>query len=44
VAPYVVVARVYPPVLHPKIFAAFSAAWAGADVPGQGRSGEHAQR
>jgi MFS family permease len=27
VALYVVVARVYPPVLHPKIFAAFSAAW-----------------
>lgn len=27
VALYVVVARVYPPLLHPKIFAAFSAAW-----------------
>ncbi|MDF9751973.1 MFS transporter [Arthrobacter sp. ES3-54] len=27
VALYVVIARVYPPVLHPKIFAAFSAAW-----------------
>ena len=27
VALYVVVARVYPPPLHPKIFAAFSAAW-----------------
>lgn len=27
VALYVVIARVYPPALHPKIFAAFSAAW-----------------
>lgn len=27
VALYVLVARVYPPVLHPKIFAAFAAAW-----------------
>lgn len=27
VALYVVVARVYPPVLHPKIFAGFAAAW-----------------
>ncbi|MBB2994867.1 MFS transporter [Paeniglutamicibacter cryotolerans] len=27
VALYVVVARVYPPIMHPKIFAAFAAAW-----------------
>ena len=27
VALYVLVARVYPPTLHPKIFAAFAASW-----------------
>ena len=46
VALYVVIARVYPPVLHPKIFAAFSAAWvipvAGGAVR-RGRRGAAAQ-
>ncbi|MCU1548369.1 MAG: transporter [Arthrobacter sp.] len=43
VAVYVVVARVYPPVLHPKIFAAFSAAWVIPSLVGPFAAGLVAQ-
>jgi MFS family permease len=43
VALYVVVARVYPPVLHPKIFAAFSAAWVIPSLVGPFAAGRVAQ-
>lgn len=43
VALYVVVARVYPPVLHPKIFAAFSAAWVVPSLVGPFAAGIVAQ-
>ena len=43
VALYVVVARVYPPVLHPKIFAAFSAAWVIPSLVGPFAAGVVAQ-
>lgn len=43
VALYVVVARVYPPVLHPKIFAAFSAAWVIPSLVGPFAAGLVAQ-
>lgn len=43
VALYVVVARVYPPVLHPKIFAAFSAAWVIPSLVGPFAAGIVAQ-
>ena len=40
---YVVIARVYPPVLHPKIFAAFSAAWVIPSLVGPFAAGIVAQ-
>ncbi|WP_144671690.1 MFS transporter [Arthrobacter sp. U41] len=40
---YVVIARVYPPVLHPKIFAAFSAAWVIPSLVGPFAAGVVAQ-
>jgi MFS family permease len=43
VALYVVIARVYPPVLHPKIFAAFSAAWVIPSLVGPLAAGTVAQ-
>ena len=43
VALYVVGARVYPPVLHPKIFAAFSAAWVIPSLVGPFAAGLVAQ-
>ncbi|WP_346959436.1 MFS transporter [uncultured Arthrobacter sp.] len=43
VALYVVVARVYPPVLHPKIFAAFAAAWVVPSLVGPFAAGLVAQ-
>src|SRR6478735_7841913 len=43
VALYVVIARVYPPVLHPKIFAAFSAAWVIPSLVGPFAAGAVAQ-
>ncbi|WP_427128953.1 MFS transporter [Pseudarthrobacter sp. S9] len=43
VALYVVVARVYPPVLHPKIFAAFAAAWVIPSLVGPFAAGVVAQ-
>jgi MFS family permease len=43
VALYVVVARVYPPVLHPKIFAGFSAAWVIPSLVGPFAAGVVAQ-
>ncbi|WP_354236897.1 MFS transporter [Arthrobacter sp. UYEF3] len=43
VALYVVLARVYPPVLHPKIFAAFSAAWVVPSLVGPFAAGLVAQ-
>jgi MFS family permease len=43
VALYVVVARVYPPVLHAKIFAAFSAAWVIPSLVGPFAAGIVAQ-
>ncbi|MCX6499300.1 MAG: MFS transporter [Arthrobacter sp.] len=43
VALYVVLARVYPPVLHPKIFAAFSAAWVIPSLVGPFAAGLVAQ-
>ena len=43
VALYVVVARVYPPVLHPKIFAAFAAAWVVPSLVGPFAAGAVAQ-
>jgi MFS family permease len=43
VALYVVVARVYPPALHPKIFAAFSAAWVIPSLVGPFAAGLVAQ-
>ncbi|ABK05149.1 major facilitator superfamily MFS_1 [Arthrobacter sp. FB24] len=43
VALYVVVARVYPPLLHPKIFAAFSAAWVIPSLVGPFAAGIVAQ-
>ncbi|KIS26177.1 major facilitator transporter [Arthrobacter sp. SPG23] len=43
VALYVVVARVYPPALHPKIFAAFSAAWVVPSLVGPFAAGIVAQ-
>jgi MFS family permease len=43
VALYVVVARVYPPVLHPKIFAAFAAAWVVPSLVGPLAAGVVAQ-
>ncbi|MFJ5695223.1 MFS transporter [Arthrobacter sp. NPDC093125] len=43
VALYVVVARAYPPVLHPKIFAAFSAAWVIPSLVGPFAAGLVAQ-
>ncbi|MFF2316137.1 MFS transporter [Arthrobacter sp. NPDC058097] len=43
VALYVVVARVYPAVLHPKIFAAFSAAWVIPSLVGPVAAGLVAQ-
>ena len=43
VALYVVIARVYPPVLHPKIFAAFSAAWVVPSLVGPFAAGIVAQ-
>ncbi|WP_314195750.1 MFS transporter [uncultured Arthrobacter sp.] len=43
VALYVVVARVYPAVLHPKIFAAFSAAWVIPSLVGPFAAGLVAQ-
>ena len=43
VALYVVIARVYPPVLHPKIFAAFSAAWVIPSLVGPFAAGMVAQ-
>jgi MFS family permease len=43
VALYVVIARVYPPVLHPKIFAAFSAAWVVPSLVGPFAAGLVAQ-
>jgi MFS family permease len=43
VALYVVVARVYPPALHPKIFAAFSAAWVIPSLVGPFAAGIVAQ-
>ncbi|MET1064377.1 MAG: MFS transporter [Arthrobacter sp.] len=43
VALYVVIARVYPPVLHPKIFAAFSAAWVIPSLVGPFAAGLVAQ-
>ena len=43
VALYVVIARVYPPVLHPKIFAAFSAAWVIPSLVGPFAAGIVAQ-
>ncbi|BCW73098.1 MFS transporter [Arthrobacter sp. NicSoilB8] len=43
VALYVVIARVYPPVLHPKIFAAFSAAWVIPSLVGPFAAGVVAQ-
>jgi MFS family permease len=43
VALYVVIARVYPPVLHAKIFAAFSAAWVIPSLVGPFAAGMVAQ-
>ena len=43
VALYVVIARVYPAVLHPKIFAAFSAAWVIPSLVGPFAAGVVAQ-
>jgi MFS family permease len=43
VALYVVVARVYPPLLHPKVFAAFSAAWVIPSLVGPFAAGMVAQ-
>ncbi len=43
VALYVVVARVYPPALHPKIFAAFAAAWVVPSLVGPFAAGLVAQ-
>ncbi len=43
VALYVVVARVYPPLLHPKIFAAFAAAWVIPSMAGPLAAGVVAQ-
>ncbi|MCE3292692.1 MAG: major facilitator superfamily 1, partial [Arthrobacter sp.] len=43
VALYVVVARAYPPALHPKIFAAFSAAWVIPSLVGPFAAGLVAQ-
>ncbi|KRE79261.1 MFS transporter [Arthrobacter sp. Soil763] len=43
VALYVVVARVFPPVLHPKIFAAFAAAWVVPSLVGPFAAGLVAQ-
>ncbi|MCB5273655.1 Multidrug efflux pump SdrM [Arthrobacter sp. SO5] len=43
VALYVVIARVYPPALHPKIFAAFSAAWVIPSLVGPFAAGLVAQ-
>ena len=43
VALYVVIARVYPPVLHAKIFAAFSAAWVIPSLVGPFAAGVVAQ-
>ena len=43
VALYVVIARVYPPALHPKIFAAFSAAWVIPSLVGPFAAGIVAQ-
>ena len=43
VALYVVIARVYPPVLHPKIFAAFSTAWVIPSLVGPFAAGLVAQ-
>ncbi|MET3922586.1 MFS transporter [Arthrobacter sp. UYEF20] len=43
VALYVVVARIYPPVLHPKIFAAFAAAWVIPSLVGPFAAGLVAQ-
>ena len=43
VALYVVIARVYPPPLHPKIFAAFSAAWVFPSLVGPFAAGLVAQ-
>jgi len=43
VALYVVVARVYPPHLHPKIFAAFAAAWVVPSLVGPFAAGAVAQ-
>jgi MFS family permease len=43
VALYVVIARVYPPVLHPKIFAAFSTAWVVPSLVGPFAAGLVAQ-
>lgn len=43
VALYVVIARVYPPVLHAKIFAAFSAAWVVPSLVGPFAAGLVAQ-
>ncbi|WP_441005459.1 MFS transporter, partial [Arthrobacter sp. PsM3] len=43
VALYVVIARVYPPELHPKIFAAFSAAWVIPSLVGPFAAGLVAQ-
>lgn len=39
VALYVVVARIYPPVLHPKVFALFSAAWVVPSMVGPAIAG-----
>ena len=44
VALYVMVARVYPAALHPKIFAAFSAAWVIPSLVGPFAAGVVAQR
>ena len=43
VALYVVIARVYPPAMHPKIFAAFSAAWVIPSLVGPFAAGLVAQ-
>ncbi|MFJ6455548.1 MFS transporter [Paenarthrobacter sp. NPDC091669] len=43
VALYVLVARVYPPVLHPKIFAAFAASWVVPSLVGPFAAGVVAQ-
>lgn len=43
VALYVLVARVYPPVLHPKIFAAFAASWVVPSLIGPFAAGVVAQ-